>query len=257
MNSRRKIFDAHVHLPDGLPDLENAVEVLLQQLEEAQVEKCALLHLLNQPWRFENVSEAVSDHAGIMPVVQMDPKKKEAPTKLKRYVEGFGARALKIHPRLTPCNLTERPVTDLIKTAGDLGIPVIIDAFPSGEALAQGAFPTQFAQLAENCAESTLIFAHMGGHYALDFMMIAKAYKNAHLDCSFSINYYNMEYLDQVFSAVIAHTPPGKILFGSDYPFNTISQAIQKADKLLQEQPHDDMKTDNFYFSSAEDIFSA
>ena len=114
----------------------------------------------------------------------------------------------------------------LVRTAGDLKLPVLIDAFPDGDALIIGFSPRNFAKLAMASPQTKTIWAHMGGHHVLDFVMIAKRLPNIWMDCSFSLMYYQNTHILQTILYAIRNLKFQKVMYGSDYPDRSIKESL-------------------------------
>ena len=95
--------------------------------------RAVVLHLLAQPWSAEQFAEAISAYKRLFGFVNIDPLRSDARHQLCDAVENLGFIGLKLHPRLQKFDLADRAVSQLVSHAGELNVPVLIDAFPDGE----------------------------------------------------------------------------------------------------------------------------
>ncbi len=223
-----KIIDAHVHLDEKIGNFENSLRSLKSQMKQASVDRAVLLHLTTQPWDPREFSAKRLRDPNIKTFYHLNPFEPSASNSLKQAVKEWGFSGLKLHPRLHRFPIDAPEVCSLVKLAGEeYGVPVLIDAFPDGVALSMGFHPSKFAQLARGCPATKLIFAHGGGHYILDFMMIAKAFPNVSLDISFSVLYYFGGHVRNDFTYALKSTKCNRVMYGSDYPSQKMKESVE------------------------------
>jgi predicted TIM-barrel fold metal-dependent hydrolase len=230
------IIDAHLHLDDQLyKSADEAAYDLSNQLEEAGIDQGIVLHLESQPWSLEDFSKATSKYTNLKSFVNINPNKANADQILKRSVQEFGYIGLKLHPRLQKINVNDLSTIRLVNFAGELGIPVLIDAFPDGTSLMQGFSPLHYAYLAKECQNTKIIWAHMGGHYVIDFMMLAKRLPNVYMDCSYSLLYYRSSSVTKDMIYAMRSMKFDRIFYGSDYPDRSIALSLEMSIDCLKE----------------------
>jgi hypothetical protein len=177
------IVDSHLHFDEKVDGTAlGAARELDRQLAQAGVARAIALHLETQPWSMEEFSQAVAATHRIKAFVNLHPDRFDVVAQLRSAIENFGYIGLKLHPRLQEFAVDSPSTIRLVQEAGDMDIPVLIDAFPDGTHLMQGFHPLRYASLARQCPQTRIIWAHMGGHYVLDFMMLAKRLPNVYLD---------------------------------------------------------------------------
>jgi predicted TIM-barrel fold metal-dependent hydrolase len=119
----------------------------------------------------EEVSNAISKFDNLRAFVNIHPEEIGALDKLEYAIKDLNYIGLKLHPRLQEFDLESKACSDLVKKAGELNVPVLICGFPDGTMIMRGFSPMVYANLAKECFNTHIIWAHMGGHYVLDFMM--------------------------------------------------------------------------------------
>lgn len=230
------IIDMHTHLDDKVDGTaRGAAGELDRQLAEAGVAGAVVLHLERQPWSKEEVAEALAAYPRLHGFVNVHPASPDAARQLRDGIETLGYIGLKLHPRLQQFDVADADTVRLVQAAGEMKVPVLIDAFPDGDALMQGFSPTRYAALAKAAPDTRIIWAHMGGHHVLDFMMLAKRLKNVYLDFSYSLLYYGSSSIPGDMVYAMRSMRFERIFYGSDYPDRTIAATLEGTRRTLQQ----------------------
>jgi predicted TIM-barrel fold metal-dependent hydrolase len=215
------------HLPDplrnGLDELaglaplanllfESTVGDLLEEMEENEVDRA---RLVAQPPLTGNdfVMEACAQDPRLLAVVNIPPEQPKPATTLKRYAR-LGARALKIHPALDGEGVESSRYRKLIRTATELGLPVILDTGrfhlrmnyrdPSKGDVRE--FEPWFAEF----TETPFILAHMNLHQPEIAIDLALTYPNLYLETSWQPA--------EIMGEAVRRMGAERILFGTDWP---------------------------------------
>lgn len=250
------IIDAHVHLDETVDNTaKGAVEELHRQLLEADISRAVVLHLEAQPWSAEEVAEAVSLSPRVVGFINIHPYIAHAKEQLLSGIETLGYVGLKLHPRLQEFDIDDVRTVKLVQQAGEIGIPVLVDAFPDGTHLMQGFSALKYAKLAQQCPETKIIIAHMGGHHVIDFMMLAKRLPNIYFDISFSLLYYQTSSVPVDMVYAMRSMRFERILYGSDYPDRSILISLQKSLEFLKNQDINEEQLDRIMFRNAKELF--
>jgi predicted TIM-barrel fold metal-dependent hydrolase len=229
-----KIIDTHVHLdPSVEGGVGNAAAELYAQMRDANITHCLALHLEAQPWGIKEFADAIRPFPEIHGFVNIHPESKDSLAVLDHAIHELGFEGLKLHPRLQEFKVMSDAVVRLAKEAGKMNIPVLIDAFPDGTHLMQGFNPLDYATLANTCPETTFIWAHMGGHYVIDFMMLAKRLNNVWMDTSYSLLYYRGSSITDDLAYAMKSMRFKRILYGSDYPDRPLKVSLEESIHLL------------------------
>lgn len=247
-----RVIDCHLHLDDRIDGtVASAAKSLSLELEKANVEKALVLHLLVQPWSEESVAAEIAKHSNLFAFINVDPFKSDCCETLSRGISELGFKGLKLHPRLQSFLPNEKPVIELVRFAGELGVPTLIDAFPDGGALMDGFSPLKFAELARACPKSKIIWAHMGGHTAIDMVMLAKRLPNVYMDFSFSLLYYRGSSVPRDLVYGMRSMKFERIFYGSDYPDRSIKETKDASVELLRELGLTDNQLDKVLYQNA------
>lgn len=230
-----RIIDAHLHLSSkASADAGRAAAVLDAQLAAKGIDHAVVLHLLSQPWSAEEFAEAISSKKRLHGFINVDPRSADAARDLRRGVEQFGFVGLKLHPRLQKFDLDDPATHRLVAAAGEMNVPVLVDAFPDGDWLMQGFSALAFARLAKNWPDTKLIIAHFGGHHCIDFLMLAKRLPNIWFDLSYSLLYYSGSSVIDDLLYCCRSMKYRRVFYGSDYPDRSIADTVEKSLATLQ-----------------------
>ena len=127
------IIDAHLHLDENVDGTAlGAAKELHRQLEQANVNRAIVLHLEIQPWSPEEVAEAISFSARMKGFINVHPYSKNSAQQLRAGIDELGYIGLKLHPRLQELEVDDERTIRLVQSAGEINVPVLIDAFPDG-----------------------------------------------------------------------------------------------------------------------------
>lgn len=221
------IIDAHLHLDDKFDGTaQGAAAELDRQLAGSEVAHAIVLQLKVQPWSAEEVSEALSRYPRLKGLINVHPNKGDPEHLLRDGIERLGYIGLKLHPRLQGFAVDDERTVRLVQSAGEMNVPVLIDAFPDGTHLMHGFSPIKYAALAQRCPKTRIIWAHMGGHHVFDFMMLAKRLPNVYFDFSYSLLYYQNSSVPNDMVYAMRSMGFKRIFYGSDYPDRTISASL-------------------------------
>ena len=235
------IIDTHLHLDDKFDGTaKGAAAELDRQLDDAGVARAVILHLEIQPWSAEEVSEAIAKYPRLCGFINVHPNKGKPEHLLRNGIEKLGYIGLKLHPRLQEFEVNDERTVRLVQYAGEMNVPVLIDAFPDGTHLMQGFSALNYSLLAKQCPKTRIIWAHMGGHHVIDFMMLAKRLPNVYFDCSYSLLYYQNSSIPNNMVFAMRSMKFDRIFYGSDYPDRPISDTVNASLKYLRSQGLDE-----------------
>jgi len=229
-------IDAHLHLDsDQFASPADAASFLDQEREKAGISHCVVLHLLAQGWSMEEFGEVLALYPKLHGMVNLNPHDKHCHKNLEQAISDMGFIGLKLHPRLQEFSIEEDSVSRLLNTAGELKVPVLIDAFPDGTHLQQGFHALKYAELAKKAPNTNIIIAHMGGHHVLDFLMLAKRIPNIYFDISYSFLYYRGSSITQNMIYAMKSMGFNRIFYGSDYPDRTLAETLKGSLEIFED----------------------
>lgn len=226
------IIDAHVHLDDrnGV-SAAVAARDLASQMKDSGIGHAVALHLLWQPWSVEEFASAIAGHEEITGFVNIDPLCSAALNDLERG-RNLGFSGVKLHPRMQKYRPDDARCVALVRAAGELGMPVLLDCFPDGDWLLSGLSLLQYANLARQSPRTTIIVAHAAGHHCLDLLMIAKRVPNMWMDISYSLLYYESPVVDALFY-LMKSMRYERVMFGTDFPDRSLRVSVDRSLELF------------------------
>lgn len=207
-------------------------ELLLAEMEEAGIDKSILLTcdfalaLGEAEISIENLNKKYADLAHRYPdkliaFAGMDPRRNKATDLLKKCVEEWGMKGLKLHPA-AGFYPNEKETYDLLEVATELKIPVLIHSGsmvpPLKSKFTQSIL---FDDLATDFPDLTIIAAHAGGLFGYQSMLSLMVTRpNLYVDISAwqIAALKNVEYLCRVLREIMDFSGSHRILFGSDSP---------------------------------------
>jgi len=230
------MIDGHCHLERNLGSLRMAFQSLHAEAKEAGVTEIILLNLPELAFNNRDVLEFSRDFDGFFHVFPgLDPQTKGACRRLNEY-KNEGAQGLKLHPRLHGYCIECPQCVELIKLAGDLSLPVLIDCFPAGKNIVLGNSPRSVGRIAEQAQKTRIAIGHAGGHQLLDAMMIVKHYELVFADLSFTLLYYRNSHVQKDIPYFLESMKYKRVFWGTDYPDrtykNTVELSIRELDQM-------------------------
>lgn len=250
------IIDTHLHLDDKFDGTaQGAARELDGQLADAGVARAIVLQLEVQPWSVEEVSEAIAMYPRLRGFINVHPNTGEPEQLLREGIEKHGYIGLKLHPRLQGFDVDDERTVRLVQAAGEMNVPVLIDAFPDGTHLMKGFSPLKYAKLASQCQKTRIIWAHMGGHYVLDFMMLAKRLPNVYFDLSYSLLYYQSSSIPGDMAYAMRSMKFERTFYGSDYPDRPIASSLEMSLQFLHSQGIFEVDLAKIMGRNAQDFF--
>lgn len=207
-------------------------ELLLAEMEEAGIDKSILLPcdfamaLGEAEVSIEDLNKKYADLAQRYPdkliaFAGMDPRRYKAPEFLKKCVEEWGMKGLKLHPA-AGFYPNEIETYDLLEVATELKIPVLIHSGSMVPPLkSKFTQSIHFDDIATDFPDLTIIAAHAGGLFGYQSMLSLMVTRpNLYVDISAwqIAALKNMEYLCRALREIMDFSGSHRILLGSDSP---------------------------------------
>lgn len=221
------MIDGHCHLDKAIGSCVGALKALRYSAEVSQVKQIILLNVAERDYDNESVIDKAKKYNGFFKVFpSVNPHTKSAIKELQQ-LKSLGAVGLKLHPRLQKYRLDSKETVRLVREAGDLNMPVVIDCFPDGINLMLGNTPEKFLVLAKSAPKARIAIGHSGGHRLLDALMVAKTFTNIYLDLSFMLLYYRNSSVIRDIPFIISSIRAERIFWGSDYPDRAYGETVK------------------------------
>jgi uncharacterized protein len=218
------IIDFHTHVDEAeLFGWIDPPEKLIPLLDDAEIDKACCMTYVDLPGSNPNALEYVARAVEKFPdrligFVRLNPNyRKQALDALRKAVEDFGFRGLKLHPTTTLAHPAEDPTVKIMRECGELRVPVLFhcgdDPYTTPQAIAAGA---------ARAPEAAVVMGHMGGYFHVDdAISMAERYPNLYLETS------AMPYPWKIAEAV-ARLGAHRVAFGSDGPGCNPALEVQK-----------------------------
>jgi uncharacterized protein len=156
----------------------------------------------------------------------------------------LGARGIKVHPAVQMVPPEDKRAMRLYQLCGERNLPVLFHCGPVDIETAAGRKMSQVYRyekaLAEN-PKTTFVLGHSGALQMRDGLALSHRYANTYLEIS-------SQSLPGV-QALCAEAPPGRLLFGTDWPF--YHQAIGLAKVFLATEGNDKLRRDVLHDNAA------
>jgi predicted TIM-barrel fold metal-dependent hydrolase len=120
----------------------------------------------------------------------------------------------------------------------------------------QGFSALRYANLAVSCPKTKIIFAHMGGHHVIDFMMLAKRIPNVYFDISYSWLYYQSSSVIGDMAYAMRSMKFDRVFYGSDYPDRPIQISLDMSINLLKKHNLSEAEFKKIMFENARDFYN-
>jgi predicted TIM-barrel fold metal-dependent hydrolase len=223
------VVDFHVHPPFDAEEKRispsDVAQDLLEWMDKNNVSKAIILPIapyISNDYIYKIVEKDPKRLIGFASVIP-NPYDK-ALRELRRAIQDLGLKGLKLHPALQGFCIRNTHFWKLLKSAGELNVPVIIHALWMDEStLYFKSFYTPWEYPVEDYAllpyiapETKIVFAHMGGLLRFREILNIATHNNIYLDTSYSILTIVREIGLERFAHYIKLLGADKFIFGSD-----------------------------------------
>lgn len=168
--------------------------------------------------------------ARFIPVCSVHPSETEAAIEELHRIKELGGKIVKLHPMTQNFSILDDKTLLVVRTAGELGLVILIDGMGNLDPL---------IELAIVCSNTKIIIAHMGVsdfHKLVGFNLFRKAVPDAFKNLFFDISVISFLYADSPYQTqlewIIKTVGVDRVLFGSDHPSVSLSDALKAFYKL-------------------------
>lgn len=210
--------------------VESTVEDLLETMEANEVDQALLI--AHPPLISNNfVMDACAQDPRLVPIVNIPKDTLRPKTALKSFAKK-GARGLKIHTAADGEGVDSKRYRELLATATDLGLFVILHTgclhshlvYKKPELASAELFTPWFAEY----SDLTFILAHMNFHNPETAMNLVIEHGNVHVDTSWQPA--------ETIGEAVRRVGSDRVMFGSDWPLlgNNISVGLQRIQDCVE-----------------------
>jgi len=204
------IVDSHVHLKHGdAQGTEFSAEAIVKTMDEAGIGKSVVFAMSTTTRRSIEMARAAVEKFPdrLIPYAYALPSYERPVLKeLEEAVTRHSFRGIKVH--LGECTLAGYVTDPLMRMAGEVGVPCLIDC---------GGRYTAIEQMAGRFPGTKIIVAHLGRYLCQDgalidrFMVMAQTHPNLYLEASGVV-------LPEKIAEAVRRIGAGRVLFGTDGP---------------------------------------
>ena len=248
-----KIFDAHMHLNI---QSENIIADFTKQVEfNGLIGANIILNSADEKRIFiEKHEEIIKSLESFVISVCFDWRTKTDDVLIETLKSKKYKMAIKLHPRLQ--NITLKDFEDIGKNINGTDIDVlVIDTFINGHLLQNHIGVELAIFLASEFPKKKIIVAHMGGHRALECVMLTKTLDNVYHDISYSINFFEDTSIAKDIR-FICKKYNKRVLFGSDYPYYSVSDSLSCIKRCFDKVDLSESEKNNILYANAINVFS-
>jgi predicted TIM-barrel fold metal-dependent hydrolase len=238
------VIDSHVHVfftesPHGIQKKATPAKVVAL-LDDSRLDKIATIVIAPkgdiEATRKQNdqLFTLVKANPRLIPVASVHPLDGESALDEMKRVKGLGAKMLKIHQNTQAFDLAAPEVGALMKKAGELGLPVLLEGTFTLDPKTMG----KVLELALQNPKTKVVMAHMG---AADFRQVSVVAilskyewfpRNIYFDVSATVSLLASSPDAEMFAWTIRQVGVDRVMFGSDFPLETPNQALKHFDRL-------------------------
>lgn len=185
----------------------------------------------------------------------------QAIKQLKHAILDLKLRGLKLHPGMQGFCLKSVHVWKVLRVAGELGVPVVIDAMLGDfSTLFFKGYYTPWINNVEDYSllpfiapSTTMILAHMGGSFHFENVLQIVTMPNIYVDTSYSIITIIDKVGSRVFAKYVRTLGAEKFIFGSDQVLNLTPEDLsaKKQIELINKLPLTDKEKKQILFENA------
>ncbi|NPV68422.1 MAG: amidohydrolase [Anaerolineae bacterium] len=214
------VIDAHNHIGIRHGAKQLGAD-LVAKMDAAGVDKAVIFPFLEGNFTNDPIKEAYDQFPDrLIPYCSVNPWQPDAVEEIRKCVEDWGFKGLKLHPTINGFHLSDHGLVDpLFSAARDLHIPIIVhgasDLYNS---------PPEFAEMARAFPQVPLMMAHMGFFWSVDQAIdYAKELPNLYLETSRAPIFEIAE--------AVKRLGPEKVIWGTDSPFVDYEWEFKKMER--------------------------
>jgi predicted TIM-barrel fold metal-dependent hydrolase len=252
-----KRVDSHVHLTRSWPDLAHnsydpsvdfSVQGLLRELDPHGIDHALVLATFQVPTVSEQLTEleALGRESGgrLRPVVTVDPTR--GPEEMASAIEAWSRvpnlAGIKLYPGYLPFYAHDSRLEAVYEYAARRRVPVLLhqgDTMdPNG--LVKFSRPVELDEVAVRHRDVSFVLCHLGNPWVEEAAEVVYKNPNVYTDTSGLLASPRVRYFPKmlerarrrVYNAIVTIGSPDRILYGSDWPLESVATAVELIDGL-------------------------
>ncbi len=204
-----------------------SVEMMLADMDAAGVDMavgCSLGQMINNDY-ISSVMKTYADR--IIGFGQVNPRENNAADQVRRCVEDYGLKGLKLHPTMHGYHFVDHGLLDpVFEVCSEYELPVLVNALDD-----PFVTPLGIEEIAKGFPKVPVLIAHMGTVWNVtEAILVAKRTANIYLETSSTqLIEVRMAYRD---------VGPEKIIMGTDWPGSDFEMERLKMRKAIPDEAH-------------------
>jgi len=179
------------------------------------------------------------------------------PTEHVHALKNSGISALKFHCYFQGISEEQFPkVLQLAAAAAELNMPILIDTSYGSTDMYRYDNLRLAAILLKEVTSVPVVLLHSGGARAIEAFLLADACPNVYLDTSFSVPYYMDSTIEKDLAFAYKRIGVERILYGSDFPYITMDESLQKTQDFFARNGFTDSEMDVVMSNSFSKVMS-
>ena len=234
----RRIFDAHVHVEQGLDNYDLAIHgknVIFNYVQSYRA--------LHEAYRRDSDSVTLIVDLG------------DDFEFVRGEIEAGRIHALKVHSRVS--QIAEKDWNEVAQRLERVPehVPVIVDAFYYGKELDYQPSLPGIINLLSRFPSRKFVVAHSGGYRIIEYFYHLREFKNCFYELALTIQFLEDSSLIADLKKLIKFTDKSRVLYGSDYPFASPALQCAKFLEICTELGLKDDDIDRMLFANAAELF--
>ncbi len=224
-----QIIDAHTHVTSDGHWFETrydaSIDRLIRSIAEYGLERVVVLPI-DPVISNDFIVEISREYPGFVSgFCSLHPLMADAEQVLEHYIQDKGLCGLKLHPKLQGFDLNHLP-EHLVEACGDLGIPLLIDAWVGQHEVETSQVIESICTIAHRSPDTRIIIPHLGGYRFSDMPSICESFPNIYFDISYIfLRFTRTGQVSELVTAV-KKMDPARMIYGSDFPESDIGEYL-------------------------------
>jgi hypothetical protein len=140
------------------------------------------------------------------------------------------------------------------RLAETLGLGIALDTSYGSTKLFRYNPMALAAEICEEVKQAPIFLLHSGGAQVMEAMLVADMCPNVYLETSLSLCFYKNFRLMEDFKDTYRHLGATRILFASDFPFESVKEAISQQQNLFESLGFSELEMESIFLGNARKV---
>ena len=166
-----------------------------------------------------------------------------------------GFHSVKFHAYVQEIEAREyAQIVTVCQLAESLGLCIALDTSYGSTKLFRYNPMALAAEICEEVKQAPIFLLHSGGAQVMEAMLVADMCPNVYLETSLSLCYYKNFRLMEDFKDTYRHLGATRILFASDFPFESVQEAISQQQNLFESLGFSELEMESIFLGNARKV---